>query len=54
MYIFMWSYFDNIISDEVLCDDLNFWLENKFEKEIFNEYDVVSFEYKEYGYGKLM
>lgn len=54
LYFFMWSYFDYIIGDDVFCDDLNFWLEYKLEKEIFNECDVVRFEYKGYGYGKFM
>lgn len=49
----MRSYFDNIISDEVLRDDLNLWSENKSEKEIFNEHDVASLEHKEHGNGKL-
>lgn len=53
LYIFMLSYFDNIISDEVLRDDLNLWSENKSEKEIFNEHDVASLEHKEHGYGKF-
>lgn len=52
LYIFMLSYFDNIISDEVLRDDLNLWSENKSEK-IFNEHDVASLEHKEHGYGKF-
>lgn len=53
LYILMLSYFDNIISDEVLRDDLNLWSENKSEKEIFNEHDVASLEHKEHGYGKF-
>lgn len=53
LYLFMRSYFDHIIGDDVFCDDLNLWSEHKSEKEIFNERDVARLEHKGHGYGKF-